>query len=134
MQDEERNDCEVLPATLVGNKSKDYFRAFRAELEEIYPLAESDLALLVNYCNMQEKIDNLNRTMSENPLVLERHKISINQFMKTIHDLTRQQSNIASVLGLGVLNRNRIKKTMGVAKKTQQAAEVPKLLQFAKKG
>lgn len=133
-EDTEPDGSEVLPKNLVGNQAKHYFRLFKAELEESYKLAESDLALLVNYCNMQEKIDNIHKTLGDNPLALERARITPAPFMKTVLDLTRQQSNIASILGLGVLNRNRVKKSLNVTNKKEVEKQTPKLLQFTKKG
>ncbi len=133
MLEEEPDDCEVLPTNLVGKEAIRYFKEFRAELEEFYKLTASDTALLVNYCNMQAKLDSVHKTLSDNPIALDRLKIKPSDFMKTILDLTRQQANIAAVIGLGVVNRNRIKRS-NAPSKTKAAAEIPKLLQFTKKG
>lgn len=133
MLEEEPDDSEVLPTNLVGKQAIKYFREFKAELEETYKLTASDTALLVNYCNMQAKLDSVHKTLSDNPIALDQLRIKTSDFMKTVLDLTRQQANIAAVIGLGVINRNRIKRSAGSGK-SKATPETPKLLQFAKKG
>lgn len=115
MLDKEQDTDEVqsepvLPKQLIGDRARELFTLYQEELSEIYRLTKGDVAVLITYCNLQEKQESLSEWLKSLPVTMQSGKAQAHQALRQLSDLNKQIAGLASTLGIGPANRAKLER------------------------
>lgn len=126
IEDDREDESRETPTELVGDEARKLYHQLLPVLEKAGFILAMDGTLLINYCNITEKVNNLQKTIREYAFERDKKTNNLvgNKLNPSLNALTMQQQNLAKVLGIGLRNRLAIQTLRkGIRRKVDKSKE-----------